>query len=118
MYADDRVRLLHMLDAAREAVGVSAGLSRESLASDRLLALALVKDIEIIGEAAAHVTEPSRASLPNIPWRDVIAMRNRLIHAYFDVDIDLVWTTLIVDLPPLIRALERAVHCWPHGQEP
>ena len=109
MQTDDRIRLQHMLDAAHEALMSSSGHSRDDLASNRVLSLALVKDLEIIGEAAAHVTEATRTSLPEVPWRDVIAMRNRLIYGYFHIDIDRVWATLLVDLPPLVGALEAAL---------
>lgn len=103
----DHVRLRHMLDAAREAISFSQGRTRSDLNSDRMLALALVKSIEIIGEAAARVTRTCQAAQPEIPWPNIIGMRNRLIHGYFDIDLDRVWDTVTDDLPPLIAALER-----------
>lgn len=81
MRKDDAVRLRHMLDAAKEAVSFAQNKTRRSLDTDRKLVLSLVKSIEIIGEAAANVTSTSREELPHIPWRDIISMRNRLIHA-------------------------------------
>jgi len=80
-----------------------------SLDADRQLVLSLVKSIEIIGEAAANVTAESRAALPHIPWRDIISMRNRLIHAYFDINLDILWKTVIEDLPPLLAELKKIV---------
>jgi uncharacterized protein with HEPN domain len=78
-------------------------------ARDRVLTLALVKCIEIIGEAAGKVGAQTRASTTQIPWADIIGMRNRLIHAYFDVDVNRVSDTLANDLPPLIALLEKTV---------
>ncbi len=96
-----------MVDAAREALGYAAGASRASIATNRLLVRALVKCIEIIGEAASKVTPETRASLPDVPWPDIIAMRHRLIHTYYDVDLNVVWSTIEVDLPMLLVALEH-----------
>ena len=74
-----------------------------------MLVLSLVKCIEIIGEAASKVTKDSRDQFPEIPWAVIVAMRNRLIHAYYDVDLDRVWDTLSDDLPPLILSLENCM---------
>ena len=109
MPPSDVVRLRHMLDAAREAITFGAGRLPNDLARDRVLTLALIKCIEIIGEAAAKVSAETRASTPQIPWSDIIAMRNRLIHAYFDVDVNRVSDTLANDLPPLIALLDKTV---------
>jgi len=95
-----------MLDAAREAISFAAGRSRDDLDHDRMLVLEIVKDVEIIGEAAARTTATARAAYPDVPWAQIIAMRNRLIHAYFDVDLQVVWDTVTVDLPQLISVLE------------
>ncbi|MXW23624.1 MAG: DUF86 domain-containing protein [Chloroflexi bacterium] len=97
-----------MLDAAREAVSFASGHVRADLDEDRQLVLALVKDVEIIGEAANTVTEPTRLELPGIPWLEIVAMRNRLVHAYFDINLDIVWQTVQQDLPKLIGQLEGA----------
>jgi uncharacterized protein with HEPN domain len=107
MFKDDRIRMQHMLDAALEAESFAANRSRSDLDHDRMLVLSLVKDVEIIGEAAAHVTKESRDMYPELPWLEIVGMRNRLIHAYFDIDLDRVWDTVVEDLPPLIRMLER-----------
>ncbi len=98
-----------MLDAAREAVTFIAGMTAQDLRSDRILSLALVKCIEIIGEAATKVTNETRAAYPQIPWADIVGMRHRLIHLYFDVDLERVCDTIAVDLPPLIESLEKAL---------
>ena len=107
MRRDDAIRVRHMLDAAREALSFAKGKDRKNLSSDRMLTLSIVKSIEIIGEAASTVTPETRAHFPTVPWRDIVAMRNRLIHVYFDIDLDRVWDTLTDDLPKLIVELEK-----------
>jgi len=109
MPASDLARLRHMLDAAREAVAFGAGRKPEDLRRDRVLTLALVRCIEIIGEAATRVSPELRSKHPQIPWADIVGMRNRLIHAYFDVDLRQVCDTLTGDLPVLITQLERII---------
>lgn len=96
-----------MLDAAREAVSFAEGKVRKDLESDRMLLLSLVKSIEIIGEAAAKLRPEYRGKHPDVPWQDIIGMRNRLIHAYFDINLDTVWDTVTNELPPLIEDLEK-----------
>ena len=109
MPKDDEIRLRHMLEAAREAVSFARGRVRGDLETDRQLVLSLVKDIEIVGEAAAQVTESARTQAPDIPWQAIVAMRNRLVHAYFSINLDIVWETVQKDLPTLIAQLERVV---------
>lgn len=98
-----------MLDAAREAVALTANRARQHLDTDRALALGLVKEIEIIGEAASKVSLAAQAAIPGFPWLDIIGMRNRLVHAYFDINLDVVWRTATAELPELICALEKIV---------
>ena len=109
MDSADEVRLRHMLDAAREALSFVRGSSRSELNENRMLVLSLVKEVEIIGEAAYRISETTRGTLPSIPWADVIGMRHRLVHAYFDINLDVLWQTLVVDLPELIPAIESAL---------
>ena len=73
------------------------------------MVLSFVKEIEIIGGAAGKVSEPTRRHLPAIPWQDIVGMRNRLIHVYFDIDVGVVWDTVTKDLPPLVAALDSAL---------
>jgi uncharacterized protein with HEPN domain len=109
MQKDDAVRLRHMLDAAQEAAFFAQNKTRSFLDTDRQLVLSLVKSIEIIGEAAANVTTKCREDFPQIPWRDIISMRNRLTHVYFDINLDILWKTVVEDLPPLIAELGKVV---------
>ena len=106
MFRDDAIRLRHMLDAAHEAIAFAQGHTRNHLNSDRKLVLALVKDVEIIGEAAYQISPATRDQLPDIPWDDIIGMRHRLVHAYFDINLDILWKTVQEDLQSLVEALE------------
>jgi len=105
MQPDDRVRILHMIEAAEAALGFVAGRQRVDLDTDQMLLFALVRAIEIVGEAAGRVSPEARASAPTIPWSLIVATRNRLIHAYFDIDRDILWHTVTVELPALLAAL-------------
>jgi len=109
MRKDDLVRLRHMLDAAREAMEFIRNSRRKDLDGDRKLTLALVKDVEIIGEAAYQVEGDTRRNLPEIPWDDIVGMRHRLVHAYFDINLDILWKTVQEDLPPLVQILSAAL---------
>ena len=106
---DNVARLKHMRDAAIEAQGFIAGCERQTLDSNRMVVFALVKAIEIIGEAAANVSSDFRERYPQIPWADIIGMRNRLVHAYFDIDLDILWNTVTIKLEPLIKQLDEII---------
>ena len=106
---EDSIRIQHMLDAAKEAVAFVQGKGRGDLDKDRKLLLSLTRLLEVIGEAARKVSAESQKATPQIPWPKVVGMRNRLIHAYFDVDLDEIWRTVQEDLPPLISELEKVV---------
>jgi len=80
---------------------------RKDLESDRILSLALVRLLEIIGEAANRVSKEGRMRYPQIPWLPIVSLRNRLIHGYDSVDMDILWGIIKGDLPPLIAELER-----------
>lgn len=103
---DDRSRLQHMLDHAIETVQMAKGRTRQDLDSDRQLNLALVRLLEIVGEAAGRVREETRSKHPRIPWLDVVGLRNRLIHGYDTVDFDILWDIVKDDIPKLIPELK------------
>jgi uncharacterized protein with HEPN domain len=109
MNEDDLARLRHMLDAAREAISFSEGKTFDDMIQDRMLLLSLVKELEIIGEAAGRMSPEGRASIDGIPWGQVMGMRNRLTHGYFDWRTERIWETVISDLPDLVRVLEVAL---------
>ncbi len=106
MNESDCVRLQHMLDAGREALSFVEGRSRGDLDRDRMLVLSLIAEIQIIGEAAARVSPESRQAGSSIPWGELIGMRNRLIHGYADVNLNILWDTVTLALSPPILELE------------
>ena len=107
MPSPDAVRLRHMREAAATALEMTAGYQRADLSKNIMLAMALTRCLEILGEAASKMSVSIR--LPAIPFPKIVSMRNRLIHAYFDVDLDVVWTTVREDLPALLPALDEAL---------
>ena len=106
---DPHLRLRHMLDHAREAVEMIRGRERRDLDRDRMLELSLVRLVEIVGEAASRITRADQTRYPTIPWPQVTGMRNRLVHGYDTVDLQILWDTVTDDLPPLIAALESVL---------
>lgn len=98
-----------MLDAAREALSFVEGRTREDLGHDRMLLLSLVKEIEIVGEAANRISAETKAGASGVPWTKLTAMRNRLTHGYFDWELETIWSTVKLDLPVLVRELENAL---------
>jgi len=105
----DRNRILHMAESARQAMSFVQSRRRSDLETDAQLRLALVRALEIVGEAASRVSPELRAAHPEIPWRLAISTRNRLIHAYFDINLDIVWTTVTQALPKLLGMLEAVL---------
>jgi uncharacterized protein with HEPN domain len=106
---DPQVRLQHMLEYAREATALMRGKTRADLDTDRALGLAMLRCLEIVGEAAYHVPESVRQQHPGIPWLAIIGTRHRLVHGYDLVDYDIIWSTITADLPALIAELEKIV---------
>jgi len=103
------VRLGHMLDASREAIALARGKTRQDLAENRILELALTRLVEIVGEAASRVPRDQQARYPAIPWADIVGMRNRLVHGYTEIYGDALWSTIVEDLPVLVPLLEAAL---------
>jgi len=103
----DQVRLRHMLEAAEKITAFTAGCERVDLDRDEKLALAVVRLMEICGEAAKAIPQSIRDANPHVPWSLIGRTRDRLIHGYFNVDLDIVWQIVTTDIPPLIRAIEE-----------
>ncbi len=109
MPRDDSAYLLDMLLSARDAQSFTEGMSFDDFVLDRRTQLSVLKSVEIVGEAAAQVRVEVRQANPDIPWREIVGMRNRLVHGYFDIDLPLVWDTVRQDIPDLIDRLEPLV---------
>jgi uncharacterized protein with HEPN domain len=107
---DPLIALEQMRDHASEAMSLLAGKGRTDLEADRVLSLAVVRLLEILGEAARRVPSETQQMHPSIPWSFIIGMRNRLIHGYDRVDLDIVWSVVVADLPPLVANVN-----WPRS---
>ena len=105
MRSDDAL-LLDMLLSAREAAAFTEGLAFTVFEEDRKTQLAILKAVETIGEAASRVRPDTAEACPEIPWRQIVGMRNRLVHGYFDIDLRRLWETVQQDIPRVILQLE------------
>ena len=103
---DPLVRVRHMLEHTREACEMAQGHTRADLDRERQLELSLVRLMEIVGEAAARTPADFRETFPDIEWREISDLRNRLIHAYDAVDLDILWKIITDELPLLIEQCE------------
>jgi uncharacterized protein with HEPN domain len=110
MKIEDKIRINHMIDASEELLSFAENKSRKDFDTDRMLILSIIKDIEIIGEAANRVSDEFKMKYPDIPWAEIIGMRNRLIHSYFDIDSEIVWTSVTKDVPELLSMLRMLIH--------
>ena len=108
----DHIRFQHMLDASQAAVSHLSKKCREDLDCDRLLLNGVVRELEILGEAASQVSTTAREQFSLLPWREMIGLRNRLIHAYFDVNNQTIWLVVKESLPPLIKQLEQILQSF------
>jgi len=106
MVEDDSTRIKHIFDACKEILEFTNNSSKIQFENNKILIYASVHLIEIIGEAASSVTSELKKKYSNIPWKNIIGMRNRLIHGYFDIDPDIVWQTIKKDIPDLLRDIE------------
>ena len=96
-----------MIEAAEAALRFADGRRRSDLDADLQLQFALVRAVEIVGEAASKVSSETRANAPEVPWPQIVAMRNRLVHAYFDIDRDVLWNTVEWEIPELLADLRK-----------
>jgi uncharacterized protein with HEPN domain len=109
MQRDDLARLRHMIEFAQGALRFVRHRSREDLDQDQMLTLALIKAIETVGEAASKLSPEFRERHPELPWPSIMGMRHKLVHAYFEVNLDMVWHTTLYEIPSLIQALEKII---------
>jgi len=98
-----------MREAAAAALQMAGGHERADISANLMLAMALTRCLEILGEAASRISPEICSRFPIIPFSKMVSMRNRLIHAYFDVDLEIVWTTIEDDLPSVLLALDEAL---------
>ena len=105
MKPDDRIRIRHIVDAVNAAIRFTQGRRREDLEKDEILVFALIHALQIVGEAASKVSSETRDTHPENPWGVVIGMRHRLVHAYFDVNLDILWTTATSAAPAFLAQL-------------
>lgn len=104
---DDIITLRQMLDHTEEAVTLAGTRMRSELESDRIFFLALLKLVEIVGEAATRVSQKTQEAHTEIPWREIIGTRNRLIHGYDNVDYDILWNIVTLDFPMLAQQIKN-----------
>jgi uncharacterized protein with HEPN domain len=103
---DDRLFLGHMLDTARRVQTRLAGVTKEDFDRNDDLQLAITRLLQIIGEAAWRVSDATQSSIPALPWKRMAGLRHRLVHDYFDVDLEIVWKTASGRMTEVIEALE------------
>ena len=109
MPRDDDAYLMDMLLAAQDAARFATGLTFSQFEKSRLHQYAILKAIEVIGEAATRVSAETKKSQTDIPWSEIVGMRNRLVHGYFEVNLKRVWDTVQNDLATLIDQVEQIV---------
>jgi uncharacterized protein with HEPN domain len=109
MPPDDAIRIRHMIEAAETARQFVVGRQRSDLDENRMLLFALVRAIEVIGEAASKVSLETPTATPSVSWPAIVAMRNRLVHAYFDIDREILWRTVSEEIPALVSLLSSSL---------
>jgi uncharacterized protein with HEPN domain len=109
----DAAHLWDMLSAAREARSIVAGMTRESFLADRIRVRALERALELVGEAARRVSPRGQRAHRDIPWRAIIGQRKLLAHEYGRIDHAILYETARMDIPALLKVLDRIVHKLP-----
>lgn len=109
MEKSDFIRLKHMLEAAYICLQFGEGKEKIDLKTDQMLSFAIIRALEIFGEAASRISNEFQKSHTHVPWKAIIGMRNRLIHAYFDIDYDIVWAAINDEIPLIIPVLEELI---------
>lgn len=102
----DELRLKHVLEAAAKVASYISDVDRAAFMADRMRQDAVIRNLEIIGEACVNVSAEFREANARIPWQKASGIRNRLVHGYFDVDLSVVWQTAIESLPPFVEQIK------------
>jgi len=110
MQSEDKIRLQHILDEANEAGRYIEGFSFDEFRKDGKTVRAVIRSIEVIGEATSKLSLEFRKEHPDVPWHKISGMRNRLIHVYFDIDYHIIWQTVKENLPPLIDQIQSILN--------
>jgi uncharacterized protein with HEPN domain len=106
---DEFVYVQHMLDAASKAIALSGKISRPQFTHDSVEALAITRLLEIVGEAARRTSPEFRTRFPTIEWKQIAGTRDRLIHGYDVIDLDMIWEICKSDLPALVPRLKKVL---------
>ena len=105
----DKAYLLDILESAKLAVEYVGERTREEFLKDTQCQDAVIRRLEIIGEAAGRISGETRSAFPNLPWKEMIGMRNVMVHEYDGIDMVIVWDTVKSDVPALIALLEKTI---------
>ena len=103
----DKEYVIDILEAAKLALSYVSGKTKDEFLKDTQCQDAVIRRLEIIGEAARRISDETRATYPKLPWKAMVGMRNVMIHEYDGVDLNIVWETLQKDLPDLVKSIEK-----------
>jgi uncharacterized protein with HEPN domain len=106
MMKDDSIYLRHIIDAFTQVDHYMDGISHEEFFSNKLLQDGVIRQLEVMGEAARNLSDDFRNEHPQIPWSQMIGLRNRMTHAYFNVNLQIIWEIVRGDLPDLKRKIQ------------
>jgi uncharacterized protein with HEPN domain len=113
----DGERLADIIEAA-EKISIRAGKGRQAFDADEDVQIVLVHLIQVIGEAASGLSDELTSAHPEVPWRQIVAIRNRVVHGYFEVDLDILWDVATIDVPHLagqVRTIQSGISTDPAG---
>ena len=104
---NEKLYIKDILSAIKHIENYTEGISFEKFSDDQMIIDAVVRNFEIIGEAAQKISQKTKFSAPEIPWQDIVGMRNKIIHEYFGVDLEIIWRTIQEALPVFKKAIKK-----------